>query len=133
MALSHGLRSALRHLPYPQLHERPAARSLRIAYLDGASHWTAFWRLAVPLSVPALASLGIFQFLWVWNDLLVALVFLGSGNPVLTWQINNLVGRFTGQHLLSAAAFVSMVLPMVVFFSMQQFFVRGLAAGAVKG
>ena len=103
------------------------------AYLDGASHWTAFWRLAVPLSVSALASLGIFQFLWVWNDLLVALVFLGSGNPVLTWQINNLVGRFTGQHLLSAAAFVSMVLPMVVFFSMQRFFVRGLTAGAVKG
>jgi len=103
------------------------------AYLDGASHWTAFWRLAIPLSVPALASLGIFQFLWVWNDLLVALVFLGSGHPVLTWQINNLVGRFTGQHLLAAAAFVSMVLPMIVFFSMQRFFVRGLMAGAVKG
>jgi alpha-glucoside transport system permease protein len=103
------------------------------AYLDGASHWTAFWRLAMPLSVPALASLGIFQFLWVWNDLLVALVFLGSDHPVLTWQINNLVGRFTGQHLLAAAAFISMILPMIVFFSMQRFFVRGLMAGAVKG
>lgn len=103
------------------------------AYLDGASHWTAFWRLAIPLSVPALASLGIFQFLWVWNDLLVALVFLGSAHPVLTWQISSLVGRFTGQHLLAAAAFISMVLPMIVFFSLQRYFVRGLLAGSVKG
>ena len=103
------------------------------AYLDGASHWTAFYKLALPLSVPALASLGIFQFLWIWNDLLVALVFLGGQTPVLTWQISNLVGRFTGMHLLTAAAFVSMILPMVVFFGMQRFFVRGLMAGAVKG
>ncbi len=102
-------------------------------YLDGASHWTAFWRLAIPLSVPALASLGIFQFLWVWNDLLVALVFLGSDRPVLTWQINNLVGRFTGQHLLASAAFISMILPLIVFFALQRYFVRGLMAGAVKG
>jgi alpha-glucoside transport system permease protein len=103
------------------------------AYLDGASHWTAFYRLAIPLSVPSLASLGIFQFLWVWNDLLVALVFLGGQTPVLTWQINNLVGRFSGFHLLTAAAFISMLLPMLVFFAMQRFFVRGLLAGAVKG
>jgi alpha-glucoside transport system permease protein len=103
------------------------------AYLDGASHWTAFTRLAIPLSVPSLASLGIFQFLWVWNDLLVALVFLGGQTPVLTWQIQNLVGRFSGFHLLTAAAFISMILPMVVFFALQRFFVRGLLAGAVKG
>lgn len=103
------------------------------AYLDGASHWTAFYRLAIPLSVPALASLGIFQFLWVWNDLLVALVFLGGQTPVLTWQISNLVGRFTGMHLLTAAAFISMILPMIIFFTMQRYFVRGLLAGAVKG
>jgi len=103
------------------------------AYLDGASHWTAFYRLAIPLSVPALASLAIFQFLWVWNDLLVALVFLGGQTPVLTWQINSLVGRFTGMHLQTAAAFVSIILPMLVFFAMQRFFVRGLLAGAVKG
>jgi len=103
------------------------------AYLDGASHWTAFWRLALPLSVPALASLAIFQFLWVWNDLLVALVFLGGQTPVLTWQINSLVGRFSGMHLLTAAAFLSMVLPMLIFFLMQRFFVRGLLAGSVKG
>jgi alpha-glucoside transport system permease protein len=102
-------------------------------YLDGASHWTAFYRLAIPLSVPALASLAIFQFLWVWNDLLVALVFLGGQTPVLTWQISNLVGRFTGMHLLTAAAFLSMVLPMIIFFAMQRFFVRGMLAGAVKG
>jgi alpha-glucoside transport system permease protein len=102
-------------------------------YLDGASHWTAFYRLAIPLSVPALASLAIFQFLWVWNDLLVALVFLGGQTPVLTWQISNLVGRFTGMHLLTAAAFISMLLPMLIFFAMQHFFVRGLLAGAVKG
>ncbi|MGD2105622.1 MAG: ABC transporter permease subunit [Anaerolineae bacterium] len=104
------------------------------AYLDGASHWTAFWRLAVPLSVPALASLAIFQFLWIWNDLLVALVFLGGRHPVLTYQIGNMVSSLgAGWHLLTAAAFISMVLPMIVFFSLQRFFVRGLLAGAVKG
>jgi alpha-glucoside transport system permease protein len=102
-------------------------------YLDGASHWTAFYKLAIPLSVPALASLAIFQFLWIWNDLLVALVFLGGQTPVLTWQISNLAGRFSGMHLLTAAAFISMILPMVVFFAMQRFFVRGLLAGSVKG
>jgi alpha-glucoside transport system permease protein len=102
-------------------------------YLDGASHWTAFYKLALPLSVPALASLAIFQFLWIWNDLLVALVFLGGQTPVLTWQISNMVGRFTGMHLLTAAAFFSMLLPMIVFFAMQRFFVRGMLAGAVKG
>lgn len=104
------------------------------AYLDGASHWTAFWRLAVPLSVPALASLAIFQFLWIWNDLLVALVFLGGRHPVLTYQIGNMVSSLgAGWHLLTAAAFISMALPMIVFFSLQRFFVRGLLAGAVKG
>jgi alpha-glucoside transport system permease protein len=103
------------------------------AYLDGASHWTAFTKIALPLSMPALASLAIFQFLWVWNDLLVALVFLGGQTPVLTWQISNLVGRFSGYHLLTAAAFISMLLPMIVFFGLQRFFVRGLLAGSVKG
>ncbi len=104
------------------------------AYLDGASHWTAFYRLALPLSVPAIASLGIFQFLWIWNDLLVALVFLGGQNPVLTYQIGNMVTSLgSGWHLLTAAAFISMALPMVVFFSLQRYFVRGLLAGSVKG
>ena len=104
------------------------------AYLDGASHWTAFYRLALPLSVPALASLGIFQFLWIWNDLLVALVFLGGTTPVLTYQISNMVTSLgSGWHLLTAAAFISMALPMVIFFALQRFFVRGLLSGSVKG
>jgi len=102
-------------------------------YLDGANHWTAFWNLAVPLSVPAIASLGIFQFLWVWNDLLVAIILLPT-NPVLTYQITNLVDpRAANWHLLTAAAFLSMIVPMIVFLAFQRYFVRGLLAGAVKG
>jgi alpha-glucoside transport system permease protein len=102
-------------------------------YLDGANHWTAFWQLAVPLSVPAIGSLAIFQFLWVWNDLLVALILLPR-NPVLTYQITNLIDPRGGNwHLLTAAAFLSMIVPMVVFVAFQRYFVRGLLAGAVKG
>ena len=104
------------------------------AYLDGASHWTAFYRLAIPLSLPAIASLGIFQFLWIWNDLLVALVFLGGQTPVLTYQIGNMVTSLgSGWHLLTAAAFISMALPLLVLLSLQRYFVRGLLAGSVKG
>jgi alpha-glucoside transport system permease protein len=104
------------------------------AYLDGANHWTAFYKLAIPLAMPAIASLGIFQFLWVWNDLLVALVFLGGTKPVMTYQISNMVSSLgAGWHLLTAAAFLSMLLPMIVFFSLQRYFVRGMLAGAVKG
>ena len=106
------------------------------AHIDGASLWTSFIRLAIPLSVPALASLVIFQFLFVWNDLLVALIYLGGHESVapLTMRLSSLVGSF-GQdwHLLTAAAFVSMVVPLIVFFSLQQYFVRGLLGGAVKG
>lgn len=104
------------------------------SYMDGANHWEVFRRIALPLSVPALASLAIFQFLWIWNDLLVALVFLGAQRPVLTYQISTLVSSLgAGWHLLTAAAFISMLLPMLVFFSMQRYFVRGLLAGSVKG
>lgn len=104
------------------------------AYLDGASHWSAFWRLAIPLAMPAIASLVIFQFLWVWNDLLVALIFLGGTKPVLTYQIANMVSSLgAGWHLLTAAAFISMLLPMILFFALQRYFVRGMLAGAVKG
>jgi len=104
------------------------------AYLDGASHWTAFRQLVIPLAMPAIASLGIFQFLWVWNDLLVALVFLGGTTPVMTYQISNMVTSLgSGWQVLTAAAFLSMLLPMIVFFSLQRFFVRGMLAGAVKG
>jgi alpha-glucoside transport system permease protein len=104
------------------------------AYLDGASHWTAFRQLVIPLAMPAIASLGIFQFLWVWNDLLVALVFLGGTTPVMTYQISNMVTSLgSGWQVLTAAAFLSMLLPMLVFFSLQRYFVRGMLAGAVKG
>jgi alpha-glucoside transport system permease protein len=104
------------------------------AYLDGASHWTAFYKLVIPLAMPAIASLGIFQFLWVWNDLLVALVFLGGTTPVMTYQISNMVTSLgAGWQLLTASAFLSMLLPMIVFFGLQRYFVRGMLAGAVKG
>lgn len=104
------------------------------AYIDGASHWTVFYRMVIPLAMPAIASLGIFQFLWVWNDLLVALVFLGGTTPVMTYQISNMVTSLgAGWQLLTASAFLSMLLPMIVFFSLQRYFVRGMLAGAVKG
>ncbi len=106
------------------------------AFVDGASHFTTFVRLVLPLSVPALASFAIFQFLWVWNDLLVALVFIGlkPDVAVLTQQLQEMVGsRGQDWHLLTAGAFITMILPLVVFFSLQRFFVRGLLAGSVKG
>jgi alpha-glucoside transport system permease protein len=106
------------------------------AKVDGADHFTIFWRLIVPLSVPALAAFAIFQFLWVWNDLLVATIFLGgeSSNRVLTVALQQLAGsRGQDWHLLTAAAFISMSLPLAVFFSLQKYFVRGLTAGSVKG
>jgi alpha-glucoside transport system permease protein len=106
------------------------------AKIDGADHFTIFSRLVVPLSVPVLASFAIFQFLWVWNDFLVALVFLGvdPSNRVLTVELADLAGRGEGAlNLLPAAAFVTMLLPLIVFFALQRFFVRGLTAGSVKG
>ena len=106
------------------------------AKIDGADHFKIFTRLVVPLSVPVLASFAIFQFLWVWNDFLVALVFLGfdPANRVLTVELADLAGRGEGAlNLLPAAAFVTMLLPLIVFFSLQRFFVRGLTAGSVKG
>jgi alpha-glucoside transport system permease protein len=106
------------------------------AYVDGASPLVVFFRLVLPTSVPALASLAIFQFLWVWNDLLVALVYLGGSPSVapMTVTVSNLVNSL-GQNwqLLTAAAFISMVLPLAVFFALQQYFVRGILAGSVKG
>jgi len=110
--------------------------TLESAFIDGASHFTIFTRLILPLSVPALASFAIFQFLWVWNDYLVALIFLG-GDPetkVITMRLADIVGsRGNDWHLLTAGAFVTMILPLAVFFSLQRFFVRGLLAGSVKG
>jgi alpha-glucoside transport system permease protein len=106
------------------------------AQLDGAGALTVFLRLILPLSVPSVASLAIFQFLWVWNDLLVALIFVGGTPSVapLTVAIGNLVNSLGGNwQLLSSAAFVSMLLPIGVFFALQRYFVRGILAGATKG
>lgn len=107
------------------------------AEIDGADHYKIFTRLIVPLSMPVLAAFATLQFLWVWNDYLVALVFLGVANPanaVLTVELAALAGRGEGAlNLLPAAAMVSMILPLVVFFALQKFFVRGLTAGSVKG
>ena len=108
---------------------------LESAKVDGASHFQVFWKLMIPLSVPALAAFAIFQFLWVWNDLLVALIFLGSGdNQVVTIALSELIGsRGQDWHLLTAGAFISMIIPLIVFFSLQRYFIRGLTAGSVKG
>ncbi|MBW3603907.1 MAG: carbohydrate ABC transporter permease [Actinobacteria bacterium] len=106
------------------------------AKVDGATQFQTFWRLIVPLSVPALAAFTIFQFLWVWNDFLVALVFLGvtPDVKVVTVALAELIGsRGQDWHLLTAAAFITMIVPMIVFFSLQRYFVRGLTAGSVKG
>ena len=106
------------------------------AFIDGASHFTVFTSLVLPLSVPALASFAIFQFLWVWNDYLVALVFIGSKAEVqvLTMRLADMVGsRGQDWHFLTAGAFITMLLPLIVFFSLQRYFVRGLMAGSVKG
>jgi alpha-glucoside transport system permease protein len=105
------------------------------ASIDGASPLTTFFRIVVPLSVPALASVAIFQFLWVWNDLLVALVFLGGTPSVapVTVTVSNLVNSL-GQNwqLLTAAAFIASALPLVVFLALQRYFVRGLLAGSYR-
>jgi alpha-glucoside transport system permease protein len=106
------------------------------ARMDGASHFQIFTSIVLPLSVPALASFAIFQFLWVWNDFLVALVFLGKAPDqiVLTIKLNDLLGsRGESWEILTASAFVSIAVPVAVFFSLQRFFVRGLLSGSVKG
>jgi alpha-glucoside transport system permease protein len=123
------------YLLYNYISQLPR-ETLESAFIDGASHFTVFVRLVLPLSIPALASFAIFQFLWVWNDYLVALIFLG-GNPefeLVTQRMAAIVGsRGSEWHLLTAGAFVSMILPLTVFFSLQRYFVRGLLAGSVKG
>jgi alpha-glucoside transport system permease protein len=106
------------------------------ARMDGASHFQIFSTMVLPLSFPALASFAIFQFLWVWNDLLVAIVFLGQSQNelVLTGQLRALLGsRGDNWEILTAGAFISIIVPLIVFFSLQRYFVRGLLAGSVKG
>ena len=109
---------------------------IEAARMDGAGHVQILLKVLLPLLTPALAAFAIFQFLWVWNDLLVALTFAGSGTEVapLTVALANLSGtRGTATHLLSAGAFISILVPVAVFLSMQRFFVRGLLAGGLKG
>jgi alpha-glucoside transport system permease protein len=106
------------------------------ASIDGATHFQVFTRIVLPLSVPALAAFAIFQFMWVWNDLLVALVFLGPQDnvAVATVKLTQIVGNRGEQwHVLTAAAFITMVLPLLVFLALQRYFIRGILAGSVKG
>lgn len=107
------------------------------AAIDGASPVTAFFKLALPMTVPAIAALAIFQFLFVWNDLLVALIFIGAQNPdnvPLTIVVSNLVSSLGGGwQYLAAAAFVTMAVPLAVFLGLQRYFVRGIVGGSVKG
>lgn len=106
------------------------------AFIDGADHFKIFWRLVLPLSVPVLAAFAIFQFLWTWNDYLIALTMIGANGENLpaTVRIASQAGEFGRlEHLLTAGAFISTVVPLVVFFALQRFFVRGILAGSVKG
>jgi alpha-glucoside transport system permease protein len=109
---------------------------IEAARVDGADHFRVFRAIVLPLAAPALASFAIFQFLWVWNDLLVALTFAGGSPEVtpLTARLAQLAGGFGSRwELLTAGAFVSILIPLAVFFSLQRYFVRGLVAGSVKG
>jgi alpha-glucoside transport system permease protein len=105
------------------------------AYLDGASDLRAFFTIVLPLSLPAIAALAIFQFLWVWNDLLVSLIFLNDPELApLTVKVQTLVSSFgTNYQVLTAAAFVSMAVPLIIFFALQRYIVQGVLAGSVKG
>ncbi len=106
---------------------------IEAARIDGAGNVDIFRRIVVPLSVPALASLGIFQFLWTWNDLLMALVFAPRQGQPMTVQITTLLGTYASEwYILAAASFLVMVVPLAVFFSLQRYFVQGLLAGSVK-
>jgi alpha-glucoside transport system permease protein len=123
------------YLLHNSMREIPA-ELVEAARVDGAGHVRIFTTIMLPLMKPAIAAFGVFQFLWVWNDLLVALVFAGGTADVapLTVRVAELSGtRGTEWHLLSAGAFISMIVPLVVFLSLQRFFVRGLLAGSVKG
>ena len=107
---------------------------IEAARVDGAGHLTIFYKLVLPLSVPAVASLAIFQFVYIWNDLLIGRIFGGADDlPIIAKMVEVSGSRGQSWHLLTAAAFVTMILPLIVFFSLQRYFVRGLLAGSVKG
>ena len=106
------------------------------AHADGATPWMSFTRLILPLAAPAIAAFAIFQFLWVWNDLLVALVFLGTKKELalVTTRLSEMVGsRGQDWHILTSGAFLTMIMPLIIFFSLQRYFIRGMMAGSVKG
>jgi alpha-glucoside transport system permease protein len=104
------------------------------AKIDGASHYQTFWRLVFPMSVPAVAAFATLQFLWVWNDLLIAKLFLNPSNTTVIVQLQQLLGtQGQGEELIQAGAFLSILIPLLVFLLLQRFFVRGLTSGAVKG
>ncbi|PRB60892.1 MULTISPECIES: carbohydrate ABC transporter permease [unclassified Microbacterium] len=106
---------------------------IEAARVDGASRGQIFFRVVLPLTMPAIASVAIFQFLWVWNDLLVALVFADGAASPITKVLAEITGRGEGWYLLTAGAFVSIIVPLIVFFALQRYFVRGLLAGSTKG
>ncbi|MFE4465262.1 MULTISPECIES: carbohydrate ABC transporter permease [Oerskovia] len=115
------------------MKEIPASL-IEAARMDGAGHVKIFFQVLMPLLVPAIASFAIFQFLWVWNDLLVGLTFANQDSRPLTVAVADLAGtRGNAWHLLTAGAFVSMIVPLIVFLALQRYFVRGLLAGSVKG
>jgi alpha-glucoside transport system permease protein len=117
------LRNYMLTLPVPLIE---AAR------IDGASWFQIFWRLVIPMSTPALASFAIFQFLWVWNDYLIAFIFVDS-KPVLTYRLLRLLGQYgDGWQNVAAGSFISLIVPLVLFFALQRYFVSGLTSGAVK-
>ena len=106
---------------------------IEAALVDGASHHQVFWRIVMPLSTPAVASFAIFQFMWVWNDYLVAYIFIGDARPVLTQALFDLLGQYSeGWQQVAAGSFVTMAVPIAVFFALQRYFVQGLTAGSVK-
>ncbi len=107
---------------------------IEAAKVDGASYYQIFWKLVLPMSAPAIASFAIFQFLWVWNDYLIAFIFVGEQKSVMTYQLLRLLGQYgEGWQDVAAGSFISLLIPLIVFFSLQRFIVRGLLAGSVKG
>lgn len=107
---------------------------IEAARVDGASNYQIFWKLILPMSVPALASFAIFQFLWVWNDYLIAFIFVGEQKSVMTYNLLRLLGQYgQGWRDVAAGSFISLIVPLLVFFGLQRYFVRGLLAGSVKG
>ncbi len=106
---------------------------IEAARVDGASYYQIFWKLVLPMSIPALASFAIFQFLWVWNDYLIAFIFVGEQKSVMTYNLLRMLGQYgEGWQDVAAGSFISLIVPLIVFFSLQRYFIRGLTAGAVK-